>query len=225
MNSRSALIPVSLDGADDSIVAAAPAITVTVSQAAVDHLAAWTRDQRTIAVHEAGHTVVAALLGLSLAAVSIKSHSGGRLELGIDADDQPRFRPDSMLRNLITASLAGLAAEQRILGEGSETSQSDIAQATQIAQTRLNAGLVAEYPPIDVGSFQYGGVPQAFVERQADLVIVQTERARAEAQQLVADHADQILAFAARLFAARRLDGDVLVAALREVGVDLEMPR
>jgi len=139
-------VPISLDGADTPITNTAPAVTVTISQAAAEHLAAWNEDQRTIAVHEAGRTVVAALLGLPLQAVSIKSHSGGRLELAVDGDNQPRFRRDSMLRNLITASLAGLAAEQQIVGEGSETSAADIDMASQQAMARLHRRPRASIP-------------------------------------------------------------------------------
>lgn len=201
------------------IVSSAPEVSVSIPQAAADHLVAWTADQRTLAVHESGHVVVAAVLGLPLNAVTIKGSRGGHTESAVDDDGQPRLRTDTTLRRLIVALFGGLAAEQRILGEGTDGSDDDIAGATSLAMARLANGLDPEFPPISLGHFAYGSAPEVLLNLQGSRLVAELEGARAEAERLVAEHADQILHLAARLFAARRLDGEALDAALREVGI------
>jgi cell division protease FtsH len=219
MDEVQTLIPVSLDGAEASIIDTAPAVTLSIPEAAAEHLAAWTADQRTVAVHEAGHAVVAALLGLEVTSVSIRHHRRGRTETSLDEDHQPRFRTDSVIRAEITVCLAGLAAERRILGEGTDGNADDVARASLLAASRLAAELDPEFPPLSLEIFSYRAMPPSILDLQGQRLVVELERARAEAERLVDEHATAVLSFAARLFAARRLDGEALAAALLEAGV------
>jgi cell division protease FtsH len=213
------LIPVSRDRAEAEIVAAAPVVRLSMPVAAADHLAAWTHDQKTVAVHEAGHAVIAAVLEIGLNAVSIRHHRGGHTETSLEEDDRPKFRADSVLRAEITMCFAGLAAERRILGEATDGGARDIDHASTLAKSRITAGLDSKFPPVSLDVFGYQTVPASILDLYGQRLIVELERGRADAERLVEQHAAAILTFAARLFAARRLEGAALSAALLDAGV------
>ena len=194
-------------------------VDVTITEAAAAHVGSWNLDQRTVAIHEAGHSIAATLLGIRMAAVTIKGASGGHLEPAEDDDDLPRFRRDSVLRSLIVVYLAGPEAVRHLLGEGTTGAEHDLLAATAVAIQRVENGLDPAMPPISLAAWNYS-VPDFLLNRQAELVILAMQRAEEEAQALVAEHADKILAFAAILYDRRRFDGEAIYDALRSIGVE-----
>ena len=92
-------------------------------------------DKRRIAFHEAGHTVVAAALGMTagIDKVSVIARGGGIGHLALLSDDQMLpTRPDLEAR--IAIAMAGIAAEELVLGHASTGGEADIERATNSAR-------------------------------------------------------------------------------------------
>ncbi len=92
-------------------------------------------EKRRIAYHEAGHAVVAAGLGRAEAIqkLSVVARGRGVGHLGMLAEDKTLLtRHDMEMR--IAVALAGLAAEELVLGESSTGSEHDLEQATDTAR-------------------------------------------------------------------------------------------
>jgi ATP-dependent Zn protease len=98
------------------------------------HPVGYHRDERRrVAVHEAGHALLAALTGRDIKVASILRRSGA---LGLvahsDSEDRHLHTP-SELTDLIVIALAGRAAEIQEYGEASSGIASDLAAATALA--------------------------------------------------------------------------------------------
>jgi ATP-dependent Zn protease len=110
-------------------------------KAAVDHVAPEGRqeDMHRIAIHEAGHAVVAHILGLPLPdMVRITAHGGayfGKI---------PFAATKKVICDQIAVTLGGRAAEAVLLGSVSNGAESDLEQATELAfKVRYSWGLYA----------------------------------------------------------------------------------
>jgi ATP-dependent Zn protease len=165
-------------------------------------------DIRTIALHEIGHAIVAQRLGLNVDRVSIlaEGQSGGHTRTKL-----PSIVPTwPKIRDLVTVTLAGRAADM-VLGAGANAgAESDLANATSMlvaAFERQGLGDELAHRP-QLGS-RRAGVTKA-VEEQLGLLleraieIVQADRAAA-------------LALADRLVAERILSGSDVARALAVV--------
>jgi cell division protease FtsH len=92
-------------------------------------------DRRSVAVHEAGHAVVAHFLGQNrrLEVLSIIKRRGS-LGLLAHGDEEERFtRTRTEIESGIAISLGGLAAEELVIGESGTGPASDLMMATQLA--------------------------------------------------------------------------------------------
>jgi ATP-dependent Zn protease len=92
-------------------------------------------DRRAVAVHEAGHAVVAHFLGQNrrLEVLSIIKRRGS-LGLLAHGDEEERFtRSRTEIESGIAIALGGLAAEELVLGESGTGPASDLMMATQLA--------------------------------------------------------------------------------------------
>jgi cell division protease FtsH len=92
-------------------------------------------DQHRVALHEAGHAVVAAGLGRAslIHRISMISHGPGVCSFVMPADDHLlATRHD--LRSQIAVSMAGIAAEEVVLGEPSIAGEADLERATSTAR-------------------------------------------------------------------------------------------
>lgn len=67
----------------------APRVTVEITEAGANHIAAWDIDQRVRAIHEAGDAVMAAALGMPVKAVDISGRHGGYRDPGLADDSLP----------------------------------------------------------------------------------------------------------------------------------------
>ena len=90
-------------------------------------------EKRRVAVHEAGHALLAALTGRDIKLASILRRSGS-LGLVAHGDIEERFlRTPTEAHDLMAVALAGRAAEIQEFGEASSGIASDLAAATTIA--------------------------------------------------------------------------------------------
>ena len=92
-------------------------------------------ERRLVAIHEAGHAVVAAATGLGsrVERVSIARRGLGLGHAAVTRDDRVILRRSELLGQMAT-SLAGKAAEEVVYGEGSTGSEGDIEAATDLAR-------------------------------------------------------------------------------------------
>jgi cell division protease FtsH len=95
-------------------------------------------EKRAVAVHEAGHAIVAMLSENADPVAKVTILPAGRA-LGVTEqlpEDERRIYPESYLRDSLAIRLGGRAAEQLKLGEISSGASNDLAGATQLA-TRM----------------------------------------------------------------------------------------
>jgi cell division protease FtsH len=90
-------------------------------------------EKRRIAVHEAGHAVIAVLVGRDVRVASILRRSSSLGLVAHDDSEERHLRTPSELRDLIVVALGGRAAEIQEYGEASTGIASDLAAATDIA--------------------------------------------------------------------------------------------
>ena len=81
--------PARRHGAAGSAGRIAPRVTVEITEAGANHVAAWDIDQRVRAIHEAGGAVMAAALGMPVKAVDISGRHGGYRDPGLADDSLP----------------------------------------------------------------------------------------------------------------------------------------
>jgi cell division protease FtsH len=90
-------------------------------------------ERRMVAVHEAGHAVVAAALGRDVDRVSVVRRGTGLGHAAMAKDDRVLLRRSELLGRMACA-LAGKAAEELVYGETSTGSEADIEAATGLAR-------------------------------------------------------------------------------------------
>jgi cell division protease FtsH len=92
-------------------------------------------EKRRIATHEAGHAVVAAAFGKGdeLDKVSVIARGGGVGHLAMLSEDKTVLTRDDMEADIAVA-MAGIAAEELVLGQPSTGSEADLERATNTAR-------------------------------------------------------------------------------------------
>jgi len=113
--------------------------------------AGMTPDERhTVAIHEAGHAVVAATAGVMPDRVTLVRRGAGLGHASILRDDRVLLRR-SELQARMSVSLAGTAAEESLLGEASTGAEADIETATDIAREMAGRyGMSAVIGPVRI---------------------------------------------------------------------------
>ena len=195
-------------------------VEISVTPAVAGVFTAWESDQQLKSLHESAHAVVATVLGLGVHTAEIKSRNGGHTSFDTGDDDRPMFVRASVHMNKIVVLLAGAAAERLILGEPTTGSAHDVMMATNMAVDRFSEGMDPTAPAGGLSLDAFSRAPESLRAVQAESVLRTLTEARDRADALVAEHRDQIIGLARLIFAARRLDGDALDAALRRVGLE-----
>ncbi len=203
-------------------LARGPLVTVDIRQAAADHLVAWDADQRARAIHEAGHVVVARLLGIGVEAVDIKGRHGGATYTTAVNDDVPETATEAVALDHIAATLGGHAAERLVMGGATLGCRSDLNNATGMAYDLLNAGAVSGAPLFNLYAVTGPLIPRSVINQFGEIVTIILGEQRRRADALVEAHRDALLGFAVRLHERRRLaTPEEVDAALRDAGLPL----
>jgi cell division protease FtsH len=181
----------------------------------------------TVAVHEAGHALVAALSPhadpVSRVTVLGAGHALGLTEL-LPADDR-RLYGESYLSATLAVKLGGRAAERLIRGEASTGAADDLASATALATQ-----MVCEFGLSEViGPVSYGGMPaqlhpglpvargyseltQRLVDREVAALLA---RAEARARDLLTRHIEVLNQLTAALLEQETVTGDQVRALVQ----------
>lgn len=170
-------------------------------------------ERRRLAIHEAGHALVAALLlgPEEVYSVQIAPH-GGHTSLGADRRSNNSQGADE-LRKLLVVGYAGGAAETAFLGSAATGASHDVNRITDVLVAMLDAGLDPAFPPLSptaLGSNLTGSLRL----QMAEALRVAADTARAEATRLVRDVMPSVDRFARRLAEVEELTGEELQIAL-----------
>jgi cell division protease FtsH len=171
-------------------------------------------EKHAVAVHEAGHAVVAALSAHADPVEKVTILPAGRA-LGVTEqlpEDERHLYPESYLLDSLTVSLGGRAAERLMLGELSTGASNDLTRATQLATRMVREfGMSERLGPVGFGdeSPQYLGQQQVTARPYAEA----TQRVIDEEVERLLNEAD---ARASSLLRSRRSALERVVALLVE---------
>jgi cell division protease FtsH len=171
-------------------------------------------EQRAVAIHEAGHALVALCSTHADPVAKVTILPSGR-SLGVTQQlptDERHLYSESYLHDSLAVRLGGRAAELLVLGEASTGAASDLAGATELATKMVRDwGFSARLGPVGLGS---GG--PAYLGSQAT-----DGRTYAEGTQLVIDEEvtrllSEASARAHRILSERRASLDAVIELLLE---------
>ena len=192
-------------------------------------------ERRSVAVHESGHALVAALSEHAdpVAKVTILP-SGPALGITEQLPEAERhLYSESYLNDLLAVRLGGRAAELLVFGEGSTGAADDLAGATQIATRMVREfGLSAALGPVGYasGAQQFLGGGESVEEQlrrpyseQTQRVVDEevtriVQRAERRALELLRDHRQALDRLAELLVARETVDGSMVREILERNG-------
>jgi cell division protease FtsH len=186
-------------------------------------------ERHIVAVHEAGHAVVAALSPHAdpVSKVSILPAGGA---LGVTHQlpiDERHLYTESYLRDALAVRLGGRAAEHLVLGQRSSGAADDLASATRLAGRMVRElGLSDELGPVgfgpgrqdeggDVEQPRYGAGIQSLIDQQVTALLREAER---RAQAMLSGHRVELGRLVDLLVEKEVLDG---VDVYRTLGVPM----
>ena len=180
-----------------------------------------------MAVHEAGHALVAVLSEHADPVSKVTILPAGQA-LGVTQQlpvDERHLYPESYLQDSLAIRMGGRAAEQLVVGEVSTGASNDLAGATQLA-TRMvvEFGMSAELGPVgfsgdgpaylgqqEIRSRQYAEATQRVIDQEVERLL---KEANERAITLLADHREALDKVTALLLERETIDGsDVMAAA------------
>jgi cell division protease FtsH len=186
-------------------------------------------EKHAVAVHEAGHALVAVLSEHADPVSKVTILPAGQA-LGVTQQlpvDERHLYPESYLLDSLASRLGGRAAEEIVFGEGSTGASNDLAGATQLA-IRMVAefGLSPKLGPVGFSSDgpaylgqpevrrQYSEATQRIIDEEAERLL---KEANERATSLLSTHRDALDRIVALLLEKETIDGsDVVAAAHRE---------
>jgi cell division protease FtsH len=184
-------------------------------------------------VHETGHALVAALSVHADPVSKVSILPAGRA-LGVTEqlpEVERHLYPESYLKDSLAVRLGGRAAELLVLGEASTGAANDLAGATQLATRMVREwGLSERLGPIglssdgpgylgDTGftSRPYSEDTQRAIDQEVSRLLREAEKRATELLRAHRDALDQIVAL---LIEKEVIDGNELVATIRQTGVE-----
>ncbi len=183
-------------------------------------------DRRRVAVHEAGHALVAAAqpgaAPVTKVSVLARGHAGGSTLQVPEGDRILATRSELVGR--IVVLMGGWAAERLWFGEASTGSNDDLARATDLARRMVwECGMGERFGPLAVspGTFTGADSTPSWSEATAAAIDAETraivDGAGGTAAAIVSAHARLLQAFADELVAVESLDGQALDRFLSQV--------
>ncbi|MGH9076324.1 MAG: ATP-dependent zinc metalloprotease FtsH [Acidimicrobiales bacterium] len=184
-------------------------------------------EQRSVAVHETGHALVAALSPHADPVAKVTILPAGQA-LGVTEQlpaDERHLYPESYLRDSLAVRLGGRAAEILVLGEASTGAANDLAGATQLATRMVREwGLSPRVGPVGfttdgpsyLGESGFGARPYAEdTQRVIDEEVARLLReAEARATELLSAHRPAMDRIVALLIEKEVIDGEDLIGAI-----------
>lgn len=172
-------------------------------------------DRRRTAIHEAGHAVVARVLGLPIGSLRIdEDPRNGRMDYG----REEREVTAGDLRLMAIAALGGAAAETVVLGTTGMGGARDVRTATELLLTRIEAGADEAVPPISREPWGTQ-VPEMLGQLLAERVTTCLGEARTEAETVIRNQCSAVQHIAGELDAKELLAGEDLERVMKEAGL------
>ncbi|WP_163551411.1 ATP-dependent zinc metalloprotease FtsH [Candidatus Frankia alpina] len=187
-------------------------------------------EKQSVAVHESGHALVAALCEHADPVAKVTILPAG-MSLGVTEqlhEAERHLYSEGYLLDSLAVRLGGRAAELVVFGHGSTGASSDLTGATQLAVREF--GLSSAVGPVGYGSQNpqyFGGeelVSRPYSEQTQRLIDSEVARLLREAEvravDLLSTHRDALDALSALLLERETIDGSAVEAALRRPTVD-----
>ncbi len=180
-------------------------------------------ERRIIATHEAGHAVVAHLVGVGrkLEVLSIVRRRGS-LGLLAHSDTEERFlRNRTELLSQIQIAFGGMAAEELWFGESGTGPGSDLMQATTIAATMVGAlgmaGSLVSFQASGGGPLDSGLVTRVLGDERARVEVERIlDRSKEAVRELLDENRHLVEALRDELLVRDELVGDEITGVLEE---------
>jgi cell division protease FtsH len=186
-------------------------------------------EKRFIATHEAGHAVVAYLVGVGrkLEVLSIIKRRDA-LGLLAHSDTEERYtRTRSELIASIQISFGGMTAEELFFGESGTGPGGDLLGATTIAAQMVGsfgmAGTLLSFDAIEAGPISQGIVSKVLGDEEARRSVERIlESAKADVRTLLDTHRHLVVALRDALLETDELVGDEILDVLQQAEAELE---
>jgi cell division protease FtsH len=184
----------------------------------------YTEDEKcTIATHEAGHAVVAHLVGQNrkLEVLSIIKRRDA-LGLLAHSDNEERYtRTRSELLGSMKIAFGGMSAEELFFGESGTGPGGDLAHATRIAAQMVGAfgmaGSLVSFEAIEAGPIAQGIVGKVLANEDARGAVERLlDQAKAEVHSLLDNNRHLVIALRDELLRTEELVGDEIMYCLHE---------
>ncbi len=184
-------------------------------------------EKRAVAVHEAGHALVAVLSEHADPVSKVTILPAGQA-LGVTQQlpvDERHLYPESYLQDSLAIRMGGRAAEQLVVGEVSTGASNDLAGATQLAiRMVVEFGMSPKLGPVgfssdgpaylgqhEIRSRQYAEATQRVVDEEVERLL---KEANERATTLLSDHREALDRVTTLLLERETIDGsDVMAAA------------
>jgi ATP-dependent Zn protease len=179
-------------------------------------------EKETIAVHEAGHAVVAHLMGGDTRKLEVLSIIKRRDALGLLAhsDTEERFTATrSELMVAIHIAFGGMTAEELFFGESGTGPASDLAQATSVAARMVGAygmaGSLMSFEAIEAGPLTQGIVAKVLADENGRAAVEKIlDGSKADVRALLDENRHLVVALRDALLERSELVGDEIVDVL-----------
>ena len=182
-------------------------------------------EKHAVAVHEAGHALVAALSQHADPVSKVTILPAGHA-LGVTQQlpvDERHLYPESYLTDSLAIRMGGRAAEHLVMGEFSTGASNDLAGATQLAIRMVREfgmspllgpiGFASEDPAYlgdqPISSRQYAEATQRVIDQEVERLLKEAEHA---ASRLLTEHREALDRLVELLLEKETIDGDEVLA-------------
>ena len=187
-------------------------------------------EKRAIATHEAGHAVVAHLVGhdRKLEVLSIIKRRDA-LGLLAHSDKEERLtKTRSELIGSIKIAFGGMTAEELFFGEAGTGPSGDLAHATRVAAQMVGslgmAGSLVSYEAVESGPITQGIVGKVLGNDESrEAVETMLDQAKDEVRKLLDENRHLVVALRDALLERDELVGDEIIDVLREAAQRAEL--